>query len=79
MEAAILFALGKPLMILCEEGINDGVFYPGTASSFTHILPASVDEMTGQQDPIRQVIKSWRGRVSETYKNIWPFAGRYLQ
>ena len=78
MEAAILFAFGKPLMILCEKGIDDGVFFPGTASSFTHILPADLKEMNRQRDQIRQVVKSWRAQVSATYKNVWPFAERYL-
>jgi hypothetical protein len=79
MEAAILFALGKPLMILCEQGIDEGVFFPGTASSFTHTLPANLNEFAAQRDPIRQVIKSWRAQVSATYKNVWSFAERYMQ
>jgi len=79
MEAAILFALGKPLMIMREKGIDDGVFYPGTASSFTHTLPANLKEMAGQRDQIRQVIKAWRAQVSATYKNVWPLAERYMQ
>jgi hypothetical protein len=79
MEAAILFTLGKPLMIMCEQGIDEGVFFPGTASSFTHTLPANLKEFAAQRDPIRQVIKSWRARVSATYKNVWSFADRYMQ
>jgi hypothetical protein len=79
MEAAILFALGKRLMIMCEQGISDGVFDHGVASSFTHTLPANLLAMSKQRDQIRQVVKNWRGRVSSTYKNVWPFSDRYLQ
>ena len=79
LSCAILFALGKPLMILCEQGIDEGVFFPGTASSFTHTLPANLNEFAAQRDPIRQVIKSWRAQVSATYKNVWSFAERYMQ
>ena len=76
MEAGVLFALGRPLLIMCETGIADGVFFPGTASTFTHTLPANLNEMTRQRDQIRQIIKSWRGRVSATYRSNWQFADR---
>ncbi len=78
MEAAILFALGKPLMLMCESTIRDGVFDRGVASSFTHKLPIDLDELKKHRDEIRQVIKAWRARVHVTYQNVWPFAGRYL-
>jgi hypothetical protein len=77
IEAGILFALGKPLLIMCEAGIDDGVFYRGAAGKFIYTLPANAQEMKDQEQDFRQVIKDWRGDAAKTYKNVWPFADRY--
>ena len=77
MEASIMFSLGKPLMIMREQGISGGVFDQGVASTFTHELPNDLNAFSRKRDQIRQVIKTWRSQVFATYKNVWAFADRY--
>jgi hypothetical protein len=77
IETAILFALGKPLLIMCDDGIDDGVFFSGAAGKRIYTLPANGQEMTDQEQGFRQVIKDWRSDVAKTYKDAWQFAGRY--
>jgi len=77
MEASIMFSLGKPLMIMREQGISGGVFDQGVASTFTHELPKDLTAFANKRDQIRQVIKTWRSQVYATYKNVWAFADRY--
>jgi hypothetical protein len=77
IEASILFALGKPLLVMCEQGIDDGVFYPGAAGKYTYTLPANEREMKRREDEFRQIIKDWRGNALRAYQNAWAFADRY--
>jgi hypothetical protein len=77
MEAGILFALGKPLLIMCEDGIDDGVFYPGTAGIYTQPLPSSLVVFDKRRQQLEEVIRTWRGRVAAAYMNVWPFTNRH--
>jgi hypothetical protein len=77
IEAGILFALGKPLLIMCEAGIDDGVFYRGAAGRYIYTLPANQQEMKDQEQDFRRVIKDWRGDAAKLYKDAWPYADRH--
>lgn len=77
IETGILFALGKPLLIMCEAGIKDGVFDEGVAGRYIYTLPANEKEMKEQEQELRQVIKEWSREAARTYKATWPFADRY--
>jgi hypothetical protein len=62
LEAGILFALGKPLLVFREPGVSGGVFDPGVTDVFVHDMPDEPEEVG-----LLEVFLKWRGRVSETY------------
>lgn len=76
MEAGVLFALGKPLLIMCETGIEDGIFAMGTAGLYTQQLPGSLPALNTRRDQLEEVIRTWRGRVSTAYMNAWAHTRR---
>ncbi|MCJ2043741.1 hypothetical protein MKK58_04210 [Methylobacterium sp. J-078] len=63
LEAGILFALGKPLLILREEGVVGGLFDTGSSDSF--LIKLSADNSEG----IREGIRSWSSRVRTHYRS----------
>ena len=67
LEAGILFALGKPLMVLREEGIEGGIFDIGVTEVFLHDLP--VGGWKGEHKNIQSALKNWAGLVRENYRN----------
>jgi hypothetical protein len=63
LEAGILFALRKPLLVFREEGISGGVFDPGVTDVFVHNMP---NPKSDQRD-LREVFLKWRDKVGTTY------------
>jgi len=66
LEAGILFALGIPLLVFCEDGVSGGVFDLGTGDLFIHSMPgASPSEET--LDGVKGILLRWYGQVQQHY------------
>jgi hypothetical protein len=63
LEAGILYALRKPLLVFRESGITGGVFDPGVTDVFVHEMPGP---RTNDGD-LKEVFLKWRDRVGATY------------
>ncbi len=63
LEAGLLYALGRPLLVFREEGITGGVFDPGVTDVFVHNMPGP---KTDRRD-LQEVFLKWRDRVGTTY------------
>lgn len=66
LEAGILFALGLPLLIFREDGINGGVFDSGVTDAFVNKMPSG-RVGAGQHDELRELVLKWQAKVRETY------------
>ena len=66
VEAGILFALGRPLIVFKEEAISGGVFDPGVTDVFIHKMPigrlSQVDA-----NALREVFLNWQRKVRAHY------------
>lgn len=66
LEAGILFALGRPLLVFKEGALSGGVFDPGVTDVFIHKMPmgrlsqANVNEL-------REVFLNWQRKVRAHY------------
>jgi len=66
IEAGILHALGRPIIVFREEGVGGGVLDEGVTDVFVHKMPkppmseANVDALTG-------VFLKWQARVRSHY------------
>jgi hypothetical protein len=63
LEAGILFALRKPLLVFRERGISGGVFDPGVTDVFVHDMP----QIKGGNSDLKEVFLKWRDKVGATY------------
>ncbi|MDR6971269.1 hypothetical protein [Leifsonia shinshuensis] len=66
LEAGILFALRRPLLIFREEGLTGGVFDAGVTDAFVHRMPSG-DTSVGDPQELRNLLLRWQGRVRELY------------
>jgi hypothetical protein len=64
LEAGILFALRKPLLVFRERGVEGGVFDPGVTDVFVHDMPKV--GLVDQAD-LREVLLKWRDKVGADY------------
>jgi hypothetical protein len=66
LEAGVLFALGLPLLVFKEEGIDGGVFDAGGTDVFVHRMPTGrLQASSGQA--LRDVLLNWQRRVRTHY------------
>jgi len=63
LEAGILYALRKPLLVFREPGVQGGVFDLGVAEVFVHTMPRPSGDLTG----LKEVFLKWRDRVGAAY------------
>jgi hypothetical protein len=66
IEGALLFSLGKPLLIIREEGLKGGVFDDGAMGNFVH----TVNLFEGgkeQKRKINDIFMKWQSQVRSTY------------
>jgi len=63
LEAGILYALRKPLLVFREVGITGGVFDPGVTDVFVHDMPGPKSNV----GDLREVFLKWRDRVGAAY------------
>jgi hypothetical protein len=63
LEAGILFALDKPLLVFREPGVSGGVFDVGVSDVFVHTMPVvGID-----QSSLKEVLLKWRDKVGSAY------------
>lgn len=66
LEAGLLFALGLPLLIFREDGIEGGIFDPGVTDVFIHYMPdIPISKVKGEE--LREVFLSWHSLVRSHY------------
>ena len=69
LEAGILFALRKPLLVFCEEGVTGGVFDPGVTDVFINKMP----NLRSSQADLREIFLKWRDKVGSSYYSLANF------
>ena len=66
IEAGVLHALGKPIIVFREQGVAGGVFDEGVTDVFVHRMPTS--PMSAEnQDALAAVFLKWQARVRSIY------------
>lgn len=65
LEAGILHALGLPLLIFRENGIEGGIFDPGVSDVYVHTICCPNDD--SEMNALRQVVLSWQTQVRLNY------------
>ena len=65
LEAGILFGLGLPLLIFCEDGVAGGIFDNGVTDVFLQPMPEVEDRQT--RLGFAQVLDRWRAEVVSHY------------
>ena len=69
LEAGILFALSKPLLVFREEGILGGIFDNGVTDLFIQPMPAS--SLKGKQrKAFREVLQKFASEVHRNYYSV---------
>lgn len=63
LEAGILFALGKPLLVFKEPEISGGVFDHGVTDVFVHLMPST----KSKDEELKEVFLKWRDKVGAVY------------
>lgn len=66
LEAGILFALNKPLLVFKEPGVDGGVFDYGVTDVFIHDIPSAKASLSKVKE-IREVFLKWRDKVGAAY------------
>jgi len=62
MEAAILYALKKPLLIFHEPQVNSGIFEYGVVDRFTQPMPVSINDPS-----LGDIFEKWVAEVRQIY------------
>ena len=66
LEAGILFALGLPLIVFREHGVQGGVFDNGVTDLFIHEIPIGKTSPAGRK-ALREILRKWAARVQSHY------------
>lgn len=75
LEAGVLFGLGLPLLVFCDENIEGGIFDPGVTDVFVHHMPPPRITKQKRQE-LRELFLKWQARVREHYyRDRRPTAG----
>jgi hypothetical protein len=67
IEAGMLFALRRPLIVLAEQGIKGGIFDHGSSDKFISNLPGR-EAFESHRANVRQVIRDWAAEVRAEYR-----------
>lgn len=67
LEAGIMFALGLPLAVFREEGIEGGVFDPGVTSNFIHTFDDSINDRDFNKKKVFSILLKWQALVRLKY------------
>jgi hypothetical protein len=66
LEAGILFALGLPLLVFCEEDVSDGIFDKGVSDVFVHRMPPTLLDRH-HRSGLSAVFLKWQAAVRQRY------------
>jgi hypothetical protein len=66
LEAGILYALARPLLVFHEASISGGIFDHGATGMFVHALPKA-SEFDAHQARITDVLRKWRDEVRKHF------------
>lgn len=66
LEAGVLYALGLPLLVFCEDGVSGGIFDPGATETFIHRIPHSSPTRTAKNE-LRAIVAKWGTDVRRHY------------
>jgi len=66
IEAGLLFALGKPLIVFREKGIGGGVFDAGNTNLFIHDMPP-ISPTAMDKKRLREVLQRFSAEVHGHY------------
>jgi hypothetical protein len=69
LEAGILFALSKPLLVFKESGVFDGIFDPGVTDLFIHPMPAS-DLRGARRKAFQEILRKFASEVHRHYHSV---------
>lgn len=67
LEAGILFALGKPLLIFREGRVQGGVFDPGGTDVFVQAMPDPTSCLAATATDLRELLLRWQEKVRHVY------------
>jgi hypothetical protein len=66
LEAGVLFALDRPLLVFRESGVEGGIFDAGSADLFIHDMP--MGKLTSaNRKALREAIRKWTALVHAYY------------
>ena len=66
LEAGILFALKKPLLVFKESSISGGIFDNGVSDVFIHQMPIG-SQTKNQKQALRETFLNWQRKVRAHY------------
>ena len=66
LEAGVLFALKKPLLVFKEQSISGGIFDNGVSDVFIHQMPVGT-QTKNQQQALRATFLNWQRKVRAHY------------
>jgi hypothetical protein len=66
LEAGILFALAKPLLVFREEGILGGIFDNGVTDLFVQSMPAGRMKAK-ERNAFREIMRKFASKVHNQY------------
>jgi hypothetical protein len=69
LEAGVLFALGKPVLVFRESGILGGIFDNGVADVFVQSMPESTVKGK-QRKAFREVLQKFAAQVQQHYHSV---------
>lgn len=67
VEAGMLYALRKPILVFRQEGVDGGVFDPGVSEAFVVTLPSG-ELGDAEKRALRSSIKTWAPMVINTFR-----------
>jgi|ERR1043165_1423342 hypothetical protein len=69
LESGILFTLGLPLLVFCEDGVCDGIFDHGVSDAFVHKMPPpSINP--SERRKWTAVFQKWQAAVRYRYYQV---------
>ncbi|WP_146208841.1 hypothetical protein [Azospirillum sp. TSO22-1] len=75
LEAGILYALGLPLLVIKENGVQGGIFDLGTSEIMVKEISVG-SNFEKQKEEIKRMLYRWSAKVQEAYYSTGPFGFR---
>ena len=68
IEAGMLYGLGLPLLVLCEPGIDGGIFDKGAAELYIHEIPTTMPMSLEKENSLGKIIRQFAQKVHAIYR-----------